>query len=142
MAFTVSVIILLVFFAGVANGITDTLQFHYERSFARKWNPQFWDPALSWKNKYLKDKAGNLLKPLEPRFFGSTTFLVFITDAWHLFKFLHYACLRVLLVWLALPMIGISGYWYNIAAYLALWASQAAGFHLFYTILKHRNDED
>ena len=35
---------------------------------------------MSWKNKYKEDEK-------TPKFFGSTTFFVFLTDAWHLFKF-------------------------------------------------------
>lgn len=60
----------------------DVLAFKYKTSIFKNFNPQFWKASVSWRNKY---KNGN--KELGPKFFGSTTFLVFITDAWHLFQF-------------------------------------------------------
>jgi Sec-independent protein secretion pathway component TatC len=76
--------IVLVFIAGMSNGYMDTLQFHYMKSiFKDMKNQRFFNPRNSWKNKY---KWGNPKKG--PKFFGSTTFLVFTTDAWHLFQFI------------------------------------------------------
>ena len=77
--------IILVILAGIFNSIMDTLQFHYSESIFKsdKFKLKFWYPNISWKNKY-KD-----LNPDKgPKFFGSTTFLVAFTDAWHLFKLL------------------------------------------------------
>jgi hypothetical protein len=67
--------------ASFCNYVMDTLQFRYTNSFFSKFNPHFWDPKLSWRNKW----GINLSTP---KFFGSTTFLVFLTDGWHLFQFL------------------------------------------------------
>ena len=133
----------LILSAGMANGITDSLQFHYSTSFAADYNPDFWDPDISWRNKYKKDAQGDLVKPLVPRYFGSTTFLVAFTDAWHLFKMIHYALIRIALC-VALVMIISAIYapaeiWKRAAVfiglYVGLWLIQAAGFHLFYTLL-------
>lgn len=71
--------------AGLCEAIMDTLQFHFESSifycFKKKF---FWDPKISWYNKY-KNKD-----PLAgPRFPGSTTLFVGLTDAWHFFKLLR-----------------------------------------------------
>ena len=71
--------------AGLCEAIMDTLQFHYESSifycFKKKY---FWDPKISWYNKY-KNKD-----PLAgPRFPGSTTLFVGLTDGWHFFKLLR-----------------------------------------------------
>lgn len=46
---------------------------------------QWWDHERSWMWKYARDKTGIIPNHLPPRFFGATTFLVFVTDAWHLF---------------------------------------------------------
>ena len=78
--------IALTFFvlAGIAEAIMDTLQFHFHRSWFGLLKPSFWDPSESWKNKYkLNDPAYG------PKFFGSTTIFVGLTDAWHLFKLLR-----------------------------------------------------
>jgi len=50
-----------VFVSGILNGTIETLSFHYETGFKPRFkniNDQFWNPALSWKNKY---KDGILL---------------------------------------------------------------------------------
>jgi hypothetical protein len=71
--------------AAVCEGVMDTLQFHYTYSvFWQFSNKQFWDPTISWRNKY---RAADPLAG--PRFPGSTTIFVGLTDAWHLFKLLR-----------------------------------------------------
>jgi O-antigen ligase len=63
----------------------DTLQFHFHSSiFSCFKNKFFWDPKISWYNKY-KNKD-----PLAgPRFPFSTTLFVGLTDGWHFFKLLR-----------------------------------------------------
>ena len=75
---------ILVILAGVSKSIMDVLQFHFSDS---KFNntrleQYFWNPDLSWMNKYKDFEAMDKV----PRFFGSTTFLVWTTDALHLFQ--------------------------------------------------------
>ena len=80
---------LLVILAGIFNAIMDTLSFRYNVSIFNnypKWK-QYLDPSVSWKNKY---KNGDPTQG--PRFFGSETFLVFLTDGWHLSKTLMILC--------------------------------------------------
>lgn len=72
--------------AGLSNGVMDSLQFHYPAtvfSNVQRFDPQFWNPAESWKNKYKNRdvKQGEAFK-------GSSTVFVFVTDGWHLVKFL------------------------------------------------------
>ena len=63
----------------------DTLQFHYSSSiFYNLKNKIFWDPQESWKNKYKNNDP-----EFGPKFPLSTTLLVGLTDAWHLFKLLR-----------------------------------------------------
>jgi hypothetical protein len=137
-------ICILIVIAGAANGVMDTLQFHYPSSrFAQKEKQAFWNPAISWQNKYKRDADGALIRPLVPRFPGSTTILAWTTDAWHLFKTIHFAALRTALV-LALSL-GIRlaprrQPRLNVALWCAVWIVlvfiQAAGFHLTYTFFK------
>ncbi len=75
-------ILLLVFIAGMSKGVSDTLQFHYPKSvFATFANQeQYWNPAISWKNKYKDYDKGDTREA----FIFSRSLLVWYTDAWHL----------------------------------------------------------
>jgi hypothetical protein len=64
----------------------DTLSFHYSTSLFKDLdNQQFWDPSLSWTNKY---EDPDHPEDGGERFPLASTSLVFLTDGWHLFKFL------------------------------------------------------
>jgi hypothetical protein len=128
----------LILCAGVMNGTMDKLQFHYGKSvFKKAENQYFWNPKISWENKYLRDAEGSLVRPLRPKHFGSTTFLVWTTDAWHLFQTIFFACWRTAVVILAAGFYRISPrrFW-NTAAWIAVWLGlmivQSIGFHLMY----------
>lgn len=59
------------------------LQFHFNGSIFRNFkNQQFWNPGISWENKYKSNT--NVFKP---KFLFSTTALVWLTDGFHLFQF-------------------------------------------------------
>lgn len=92
--------ILLVIAASISEAIMDTIQFHYERSIFKldpiKYNPLFWDASISWQNKYKENSM------TEEKFYGSKTIFVFLTDAWHFFKFL-----RNLFLFIGLPLLGL-----------------------------------
>lgn len=92
--------ILLVALAGFFKAIMDKLQFHWHRSIFNHnrdtYNPLFWDPSISWENKY---KLGSGYK--EEKFKFSTTLLVFLTDAWHLAQMS-----MTLLLFVGISMIG------------------------------------
>ena len=69
---------------GVLQAVMDTLDFHYGSSvFARLKKSQFWDQDQSWGNKWAKAPNGEIMVN-KPRFWGSSTFLVWLTDGWHL----------------------------------------------------------
>ena len=73
---------ILILVSAVGKSVMDKLQFHYSKSIFSKFkNQQFWNPEISWKNKW---KNGNKLQG--ESFFLSSTVLVFTTDAWHLFQ--------------------------------------------------------
>jgi hypothetical protein len=87
--------IILVGLAGISEAIMDKLIFHYDNSIFKSFNNQkYWDPELSWVNKYKKDLVTE-------RFMFSTTILVFLTDAWHFLKFV-----RTLFMFVGLVIIG------------------------------------
>jgi len=68
------------FLAGAANGLNQDLLFHYhefESTFPNA-NPQFWDPELSWRNKYLNGDPAQ-----GERFPGSSTIFAGFTDGYH-----------------------------------------------------------
>jgi hypothetical protein len=90
--------------AAVCEGVMDTLQFHYTYSvffhFSNKW---FWDPSISWRNKYRNaDPLGG------PRFPGSTTLFVGFTDAWHMFKLLRNAFMTMAIFLLLSAFISVT----------------------------------
>ena len=127
---------------GILDGAMDTLQFHYSESVFSDWagddRNSFWgNPRTdAWTRKFARDAEGQLIRPLQPAFFGSTTFLVFTTDAWHLFKEIKSAVWRTLLVWLIIILLGLVGgtkWFYAPGLWIAAWLVQAGGFHLMYT---------
>jgi len=74
----------LAFVAGFADGFNQTLNFHYDKFkkvFPRA-NNQFWNPRISWQNKYAIDPNGNVNTNYEA-FPFSTSVLVFLTDRHH-----------------------------------------------------------
>lgn len=80
------IVMFLVFLGGALDGLGDTLQFHFDKSpfsDSVRFSKQFWDPSVSWTNKYLNNDVA-----LGSAFPFSTTALVFLTDGWHLLKFL------------------------------------------------------
>lgn len=76
---------LLFFISGLCEAVMDKIQFHYDSTIFKNFKNQlFWDPRISWRNKY---KNGD---PLEgEKFFLSKSLFVGFTDAWHLFKLLR-----------------------------------------------------
>jgi hypothetical protein len=74
--------LILIFLSGMCEGVMDTLTFHYKRFEKKhpKAKDKFWNPEYSWLNKYDSQ--------MKPKFIGSTTVFVFVTDGWHLFKWL------------------------------------------------------
>lgn len=85
-------IIALCFLAGFFKAVRDTLMFHFSSSIFKNWNEQFFNPAISWMNKY-KDYPADK----KEAFFLSKTVLVSLTDAWHLSELLMLACLLAIL---------------------------------------------
>lgn len=73
--------------SGVCYGVHETVVHHPDR-IPESWDKQWWDATRSWTNKYNGGNPAN-----GEKFFGSTTFLAWTTDAKHLFGTTHRATL-------------------------------------------------
>jgi len=92
---------ILFVFAGIFEAVMDKLQFHYEISIFKKFKNQlFWNPTISWRNKY---KDGDPTKG--EKFFLSKTLFVGLTDAWHLFKLLRTLSIFIGIFFLFIPCV-------------------------------------
>ena len=120
------------FLAGMCKGVMDTLQFHFSVSIFKNRKAQFWNPQESWRNKY---KDGDPTKG--PKFPGSTTIFVALTDGWHLFQLFMLACIRTAIVLPASARLDLSAnpklnllYWFLV--WVALIPVFSGGFYLMY----------
>ena len=102
--------IIFLILAGILNAIMDTLQDHFGTSIFSGFNPQIWNPAVSWKNHSGKG------------FLIETVFVMF-TDIWHLAKFLMIMCICLACIYGEFNPVNIAIY------YLAFTCS----FTLFYS---------
>ncbi|HUR65922.1 MAG TPA: hypothetical protein VMZ03_06195 [Chitinophagaceae bacterium] len=76
----------LVFLAGASKGFNETLHFHW-KEFRRQFpkaNRAWFDPSISWKNKY---KNGD--PEAGPKYFLSTSALIMFTDQYHFNNFIN-----------------------------------------------------
>lgn len=112
---------LMMFIFVVCDALQDVITYNFDTSVFRNTNRKYFDPRISWKNKY-KDCNPNKGE----RFFGSTTFLVWLTDFWHLLKFI-----KMNIVWIALAV--ALGIWW---IYLAGMLFHGIIFELSYRITK------
>lgn len=74
------------FISGIAIGVNNTL-IHHPNRFWRAHpnaNRQFWDPNISWTNKYMNGDPNQ-----GALFWGSTNIFAGITDGYHLTKSIH-----------------------------------------------------
>jgi hypothetical protein len=117
--------------AAICNAVMDTLQFHFETSVFSELNKNYWNPNISWKNKYVNGdtKLGRIKilwifdKP------------VILTDAWHLFK-----SLMITFLFLSIFTFNIKlNYWYTIlilfVVYKVIWGIY---FEAFYKLILRR----
>lgn len=87
MVIQIGLAIILSMMAGFANAVMDTYAHHYDNSVF-KYTKSLFFAKDSWRNKY---KNGN--KEDGEKFLFSTTILCFLTDVWHLSKFVFLTCL-------------------------------------------------
>lgn len=90
----ISIIILLIISA-ICKAIMDIITYKYDISIFSnlKRFKNWFNPNESWRNKY-KDRDPQKGKA----FFGSTTFLVWITDAWHFFQMIMLSSFMIAII--------------------------------------------
>jgi hypothetical protein len=70
--------------SGMLDGTIESISYHYDNGFKKRFskvNDQFWDPSISWTNKYKNNNPA-----LGPKFMGSTDIFVCTTDAYHMLR--------------------------------------------------------
>jgi hypothetical protein len=79
-------ILLLVSISGASKAVADKLSHHYSQSiFSDFKNQKFWDPSISWLNKYVNNDVTQGFKKIKVLGFNFIRPIVF-SDAWHLFN--------------------------------------------------------
>ena len=122
---TLIIIIILIVISGISKSIMDTCNFHFEQSIF--FNNEWFNMKESWKNKY-KDRD-----PLKgPAFFGSTTFFVWVTDAWHFFQQIMLSSLFLSII-LALSLFISLNWYYWILIFFGLKSLMTVTFELFWS---------
>lgn len=117
------------FIGGVANGYHETILNHYPQ-FKRvhpNANDEFWNPQISWLNKYEDfDKYGK-----REAYFGSTTFLAWTTDAYHLSSVISNTSIVGAT---CIITIGEKRKWWEYGIdIVAMSLARSSGFHLIYS---------
>ena len=80
--------ILFYCYSGAMDAVMDTLKDHFSVSIFKNLNPQFWNPSVSWKNKYIDgdpNKGHRKIKVLGITF----NYPDALSDAWHICKILR-----------------------------------------------------
>ena len=88
-------VVSLLLISGLAKAIQDTLYFHYWKSVFAKAKPEnWWNPNMSWENKYKWFPKSKFLTWL------ISNPLVAITDAWHTFGLIRdlsiFSCITII----------------------------------------------
>lgn len=118
--------LILIILAGFFNACMDVLKTRFDKSIFRNWPNQNWvDPSISfpitWPNKWKDGDPSS-----GEKFPGSSTFLVWITDFWHLCKMLMLLCIMFSIVFYN-PLVN---WWADI---LILYCSFTITFELFFS---------
>lgn len=108
--------------AGCFNGAADTMRDKMSVSVFAKLDQQFWNPRISWKNKYQDWDNGDR----SPAFPLSTTLLVFLTDGWHLANTLSLLFIKLALLFVPKP----KGWKEYGAAFAGASAGYSGGWHI------------
>ena len=124
--------------AGMLDGSTESLSFHYNNGVKPHFtsiNDQYWNPAISWTNKY---KNGDVNQG--EKFTGSTSFLVFTTDGYHLLRTLRKTADDFTIAYYVndnyTSIITRKKKWRNLATdFLILTVIRSVGFSLTYSLI-------
>ena len=132
------------FVSGTIDGAIESISFHYENGFklrCTKANDLFWDPAVSWKNKYKNGdpKQGE-------KFTGSTTVFVAATDGYHVLRGSKRCIEATTLAWYMNDVYCDTlrtkkkKFKKVLLDFLILSAVRSVGFHFSYTFLFRKQD--
>jgi len=85
---TLVIPIILYCISGALDAVMDTLKDHFSISVFKNLNPHFWNPAISWKNKYVDGDPAKGHRKI------TILCLTFdypdaLSDGWHFFKVLR-----------------------------------------------------
>ena len=120
-------------FSGILDAVMDTLKDHFSISIFSKLNPQFWNPSISWTNKYINNDHNNGHKTFS--LFGITfPTLDALSDAWHISKILREG-FNILAILSALFSGAIFNFYIFIEMLVFLIVLRDLAFNLFYTKL-------
>ena len=118
--------LIMMFLVGVSSAAMDTVSHHWAGSwFATLGNDEFFNPAISWKNKYMNGDPAQ-----GEKFLFSTTWLSWTTDFWHMAKFMLLNAITVISVLSVRLSLKRIWHWAGIA--VAIRAAFQIGFTLFY----------
>lgn len=123
----------LVFIAGASDGVSQTLAFHYQyfqNDFPDA--PQnYWNPDSSWYNKWANGDPEQ-----GEAFPGSSTFFVWTTDGYHLFRTISKTSLvSGICFGTVINVYDNKKWWIYLTDFVIYSAAYSAGFHLTYTIM-------
>lgn len=121
------------FAAGYFDGTAELLKWDYEsfEGYYGDANDEWWNPEISWKNKY---KNGD--KSQGATFFGSRTFLVGTTDAYHAARSLRNLSLTATLFLVPRQEFNFKRFVFRMIVYTL---ANRAGFHLAYSFPRYLN---
>lgn len=114
--------------SGASWGIHET-SVHHPNRFPESWNKQFWDNSLSWRNKY---QDGN--PTMGPKYWGSTSFLAWTTDAKHLFGTVHRGTLFAAGLTITIGEKQKRKWWHYAADIGLSYLAYTGGFHATYSL--------
>lgn len=113
------------FVAGLGDGTAEALRNHYSKTPFK--NHQYWDPGVSWTNKY---KNGDPTQG--PRFPLSTTAFVWTTDGYHMSRMVRNSSFMVSIVFHPHEKKKWTGYLLDVATHYLMFQ---AGFNLMYEVV-------
>lgn len=116
-------------FAGAFEGSAETVKWHYDEFEARfpEANEEYFNPEISWRNKY-----ANGTPESGEKHFGSTTFLAWSTDYYHLARTSRNAFVLAGILITPKQKMNWKGYVLKALCYSI---SYQAGFHLTYSLI-------
>lgn len=112
-------IIILLIFAAIFKAISDTLAHHFSTSVFKNCSHSFFDPSVSWLNKYIGHDVSKGINHADFQPFS---------DAWHLSNSLLICC------FVAMPFIPHANL-HGLIGYAAAGLINVCTFNLFYTHL-------